>query len=246
VAFAGNGSGSDPTRQVVALPQPETKIEREPLPALSTEYDAGAVITLCLQLNAEWFFTLAGWLQILADPASWEGSAADIENCIEQMANIDQLWSLGGGCVPIGVILWLAGGEVPPDWLACDGSLASQADYPALYDLLADTYGTPTETHFYLPDLRGSTAIGTGQGPGLTLRLLGDAGGLEDVTLAVSTMPAHTHIIHNHLPGLALAPGELPVSLPNPVPTVTGSQGGGGAHQNMPPWLALQAIIRAR
>jgi len=213
---------------------------------LASEYDAAAVITLCLQLNAEWFFTLAGWLQVLADPASWEGSEVDVTNSVEQMANIDQLWSLGGGCVPVGVVLWLAGGDVPPDWLACDGSLVSKTAWPLLYDLLGDTYGTQTDTHFYLPDLRGRGALGTGQGPGLTLRLPGDAGGLEDVTLQVGTMPSHTHLVHDHLPGLALAPGELPVSLPNPLPTVTGSKGGDGAHENMPPWLALQAIIRAR
>lgn len=246
MAFAGNGSDRDPTRQVVALPQPETKIEREPLPALSSEYDAGAVITLCLELNAEWFFTLGGWLQILADPASWEGSAADIENCIEQMANIDQLWSLGGGCVPIGVILWFAAGGVPPDWLACDGSLTSKTEWPALYALLGDTYGLQTETHFYLPDLRGSAPIGTGQGPGLTLRLLGDYGGMEKVGLLTSELPPHAHTVHAHLPGLALAPGELPVSLPNPLPGLTGSAGSGISHENMPPFLALQAIIRAR
>jgi microcystin-dependent protein len=62
----------------------------------------------------------------------------------------------------------------------------------------------------------------------------------------------HTHLTGNSLPGLALAPGEEPVLVPNPIPGVTGTgnaaiqnTGGGGAHNNVQPTIALYAYILA-
>ena len=44
-----------------------------------------------------------------------------------------------------------------------------------------------------LPDLRGRTALGAGNGIGLTPRLLGQSGGQESVTLSMAEMPSHQH-----------------------------------------------------
>jgi microcystin-dependent protein len=41
-------------------------------------------------------------------------------------------------------------------------------------------------------------------------------------------------------------PGEGPVLIPNPLPALTGSTGGGAAHENMPPYIALRFVLIAR
>jgi hypothetical protein len=48
-------------------------------------------------------------------------------------------------------------------------------------------------TTFNLPDFRGSTLVGTSQGPALTNRLLRQSFGGEQHTLSVSEMPAYLH-----------------------------------------------------
>lgn len=54
-------------------------------------------------------------------------------------------------------------------------------------------YGGNGTTNFALPDLRGRSAVGAGQGPGLTPITLGQSGGTEQVTLTVTQLPPHTH-----------------------------------------------------
>jgi microcystin-dependent protein len=46
---------------------------------------------------------------------------------------------------------------------------------------------------FALPDLRGRSAVGQGQGPGLASIAQGQKGGVESVTLSIANMPSHSH-----------------------------------------------------
>src|SRR5690606_31271829 len=46
---------------------------------------------------------------------------------------------------------------------------------------------------FALPDLRGRTAVGAGQGNGLSYYSLGQNGGTNNVTLLPSNLPPHNH-----------------------------------------------------
>jgi microcystin-dependent protein len=104
-----------------------------------------------------------------------------------------------------------------------NGQLVPIAQNPALSNLLGTTYGGDGVTTFALPDLRGRTAISTGQGPGLSNRFLGDKVGQETTTLTVSQMPAHNHT----LPGGG----------------VTGVTGSSLPIDNMQPSTALHYII---
>jgi len=83
----------------------------------------------------------------------------------------------------------------PLDWNFCDGTTLSISTYPALFSLLGTTYGGNGTTTFQLPDLRGRVAISSGQGPGLTDRILGAAAGAENATLNINNLPSHTHTI---------------------------------------------------
>lgn len=86
----------------------------------------------------------------------------------------------GQGCI------WYAS-TAPAGWLICDGSLVNKVDYPKLWALLADTWGTSTATQFYLPDLRQRVPVGkhsTG-----TFNDLNDSGGAETISTA------HQHLL---------------------------------------------------
>ena len=77
--------------------------------------------------------------------------------------------------IPIGgIIMWsgTVGTSLPSNWKLCDGT----------------TYNGITT-----PDLRGRFVLSSGQGGGLTNRTIGNAGGVETVTLTVDQMPSHNH-----------------------------------------------------
>jgi microcystin-dependent protein len=92
-----------------------------------------------------------------------------------------------------GMIIQFAGNFAPKNWALCDGTLLPISQNNALFSILGTTYGGNGTTNFALPDLRGRVCIHPGQGPGLTYRPFGGAGGAESVTLLVSNMPAHSH-----------------------------------------------------
>jgi microcystin-dependent protein len=83
----------------------------------------------------------------------------------------------------------------PKGWALCAGQTLPINQNQALFALLGTTYGGNGQTTFMLPDLRGRTAIGFGQGPGLSNYFLGQAAGLPTTTLTASNLPAHNHAV---------------------------------------------------
>jgi microcystin-dependent protein len=155
------------------------------------------------------------------------------------------------GGVPTGSVSMYAGASSPTGWLLCQGQAVSRTTYAALYTALggaSSPYGQGDgSTTFNLPDLRGRAPIGAGQGAGLTSRTLGDKPGAETHTLAVAEMPAHTHNIsagkygaQNNISG----GGSINAGLGTQDPVAT-TTGGGGAHNNMQPSIAMNFIIKA-
>lgn len=130
----------------------------------------------------------------------------------------------GGATSFMGQVRAFAGSFAPAGYLPADGRLLSIASNTALFSLLGTTYGGDGKTNFALPDLRGRTAIGAGDGPGLTPRSLGEVTGTEFLTLATDQMPAHTH--------------ELPLG-----DGPTAPAGGSQPIDNMQPSLALNYLI---
>ncbi|MEQ7798603.1 tail fiber protein [Pedobacter sp. ASV1-7] len=93
----------------------------------------------------------------------------------------------------IGEIRLFAGNFAPRTWAFCDGSLIAIQSNTALFSILGTTYGGNGQSTFGLPDLRGRVAVGTGQGPGLSIIDLGEVAGSENMTLTQNQMPIHTH-----------------------------------------------------
>jgi microcystin-dependent protein len=76
------------------------------------------------------------------------------------------------------------GSNAPGGWLPADGRLLAINQNQALFAILGATYGGNGQTTFALPDLRGRTAVGVGNGV-----TLGEVFGQESTQLAVNNLP---------------------------------------------------------
>jgi microcystin-dependent protein len=103
------------------------------------------------------------------------------------------------GVAPPGAIMSYAGSTAPTGWLLCDGSAVSRTTYAALFTAISTTYGAGDgSTTFNLPDTRGRTVVGAGQGTGLSNRLVGAVGGEETHQLTIAELASHTHTQNAH------------------------------------------------
>jgi microcystin-dependent protein len=73
------------------------------------------------------------------------------------------------------------------------GQLLGINQNQALFSILGTTYGGDGRTTFALPDLRGRSYLGTGQGPGLSDYTIGEQVGTQSVTLLQPNLPIHNH-----------------------------------------------------
>lgn len=109
----------------------------------------------------------------------------------------------------IGQIMQVGFRYAPVNWLACNGVILQVNQYNALYALLGNTFGGNGKTDFGLPDARGRTMLGTGQGPGLTPRNPGANGGGEAVALNITHLPVHNHSATFQMTGTPRVAGAL-------------------------------------
>lgn len=93
----------------------------------------------------------------------------------------------------LGEMRMFAGNFVPRNWAFCDGQLLPINSNQSLFSVLGTTYGGDGRTTFALPDLRGRSAVHSGDGPGLPSVRLGDKGGVAAVTITTNNLPPHGH-----------------------------------------------------
>ena len=160
--------------------------------------------------------------------------------------------------VPVGVVQMWAGKASPAGWLLCQGQAVSRTTYAALYAVCGTAYGTGDgSSTFNLPDLRARMPIGlSGSG---AFNALGNAGGEENHTLNTEEMPSHGHTLTAGarmpklgvwLTNMAGGTGWPAISSTNGNDGNLGiasasNTGGGGAHNNMPPYMVMNFIIKA-
>ena len=117
-------------------------------------------------------------------------------------------------------------GPVPTGFQELDGQIIPIGLNPALFSLLGTTYGGDGETTFALPDMRGRVGVHAGifgSGPGLPPVVLGQRGGVEQVTLTEANLPSHSHTYATTL--------------------TTDTTGGSSAHENRQPYLAINYAL---
>lgn len=145
----------------------------------------------------------------------------------------------------------------PRGWAQCSGQLLPINQNQSLFSLLGTTYGGDGRTTFALPDMRGRAPMHAGNGTGLTPRTLGNALGAESVTLTEAQIPPHNHSANpsdtdatlptpqSNLPAPTVAAFNVYGDAANLTPGAAGQigQSGGGAHNNMQPYLALNFCI---
>ncbi|GAB3826448.1 phage tail protein [Hymenobacter jeollabukensis] len=99
----------------------------------------------------------------------------------------------------VGEIILAGFNFAPRGYARCDGQLLPISQNTALFSLLGTYYGGNGQSTFALPNLNGCVPIGAGQGPGLSLRDLGETGGDETVALVEAEMPGHSHtVVHTY------------------------------------------------
>ncbi len=145
----------------------------------------------------------------------------------------------------------------PRSWAFCNGQLLPISSYTAVFSLLGTTFGGDGRTTFGLPDMRGRLPIHPGRGPGLSQRRWGEEGGNETVTLTMAQIPNHTHTLNGTTSiGNTADPSDATLARDGRDQTYANSapntdmhanhiqtSGGGQAHENMPPWLAVNCNI---
>jgi len=162
----------------------------------------------------------------------------------------------------IGEIRAFSCGYAPEGWHLCDGSDLSVTQNQALFSVISNRFGGDGKQTFKLPDLRSTLAVGAGEGPGLTKRELADRWGAESVTLTLSEIPAHQHAVSARVPSSSTNFTNTPDSGSRIARTTNqldfanididpwkvtegfsqkalGAAGGGEAHENRQPVLAL-------
>lgn len=152
----------------------------------------------------------------------------------------------------VGEIRMFAGNFAPAGWMLCEGQLLPISDNETLFNLIGTTYGGDGQSTFALPDLRGRIPLHQGNG-----FILAETGGVEEVTLTVSQIPAHSHpLLATSSPGSSGTPqgsvlaktttGFLYIN-ESPTDTMAAQSvsnvGGSQPHDNFQPYLCVDFII---
>jgi microcystin-dependent protein len=157
----------------------------------------------------------------------------------------------------IGEIMLISCNFPPKGWAFCNGQLLPINQNQALFSLLGTNYGGDGRVTFALPDLRDRVPLHFGQGPGLTLRSVGERQGEAAHTLTLAEAPAHAHGVRaSSALGTSVSPtGMVPAKNPAQYPqyaagpdlvmstSAIGGVGGSQAHPNVQPCLGLYYCI---
>ena len=158
----------------------------------------------------------------------------------------------------VGEIRMFAGNFAPAGWAFCQGQTLPISENDVLFQLIGTTYGGDGQETFNLPNLASRVPVHMGTGGGGSY-VIGDAAGVESVTLTTQQIPGHSHLPQcsgnagsdqsplnnvwavsgsnlysdptNGPPNVSMDPGALGIS------------GGSQPHDNMVPFLCINFII---
>lgn len=158
----------------------------------------------------------------------------------------------------IGEIRMFGGSFAPVGWALCQGQTMAISQNDTLFNLIGTTYGGDGQNTFDLPDLQGRVPVHQGQGPGISQQyIIGEEGGVEQVTLTTQQMPQHNHALvasttaanqQSPAPNVYAFMTQATPYFAGTVdsalnPAVLQPQGGSQPHENMQPFLVVTFII---
>ena len=168
----------------------------------------------------------------------------------------------------VGQILMFGGSFAPAGWMICQGQTIPISENDVLFNLIATTYGGDGQSTFNLPDLQGRVPVHMGTGPGLSTYIIGQNGGVEQVTLTTQQIPQHNHnvLTFTGAPGgnsnkvtnstyfadqAATVPGGGSLycygagggTQQAMSPSIVGGTGGSQPHENIQPILTVTYVI---
>lgn len=159
--------------------------------------------------------------------------------------------------IPSGTVTATAALNAPTGWLFCYGQAVSRATYANLFAAVGIAFGAGDGVNtFNLPDLRGRYPLGLDNMGGAGANIVtsaslgganattrGGTGGEQATQLQIVHQAAHTHGIG--IPFNVQGGGSGGFSYATADNTIqSASSGGGQAHNNMPPWIAMNYMIK--
>ena len=161
---------------------------------------------------------------------------------------------------PPGMIAPFAGSTAPDGWLLAEGAAVSRAGYAELFAAIGTRYGGGNgSTTFNVPNLTGRVPVGRDASQS-EFNSLAETGGSKTRTLTTANLPAHSHVLHASImlaaqTSTGLNNGVLPGGAYNKVGRIgdtspgipsnrTSSEGSGTAFSTLPPYIALNYIIK--
>jgi microcystin-dependent protein len=139
----------------------------------------------------------------------------------------------------------------PKGWALANGQFLPINQNQALFALLGTTFGGNGQTNFALPNFRGRAPMHFGNNHNI-----GESAGATSVTLNVTQMPTHTHVLMGSTTNgdvpvptntvLANTPQKIygqPTSLTTLNPLNVTNVGGSQPHTNMMPYAVVNFIV---
>lgn len=146
----------------------------------------------------------------------------------------------------VGDVKMNAGAAAPTGWLKCDGLAVSRATYSALFAVIGTLYGAGDgSTTFNLPNFKGRVPVGVDAAQ-TEFATLGKVGGAKTHTLSELEMPVHKHQV-NDTYGVQYSAGTwTDTSACDEISRTedTTTAGGGQAHNNLQPYIAINFVIK--
>ncbi|SEJ01441.1 Microcystin-dependent protein [Dyadobacter sp. SG02] len=152
----------------------------------------------------------------------------------------------------VGEIRMFAGNFAPAGWEFCSGQLLPISENEVLFQLIGTTYGGDGESTFALPNLQSRVPVHQGGN-----YQVGEAAGVEEVTLTTNQIPNHTHgfmvstdigNVPNPANAVVATSTKAKIFFSDPpstsmAPNMVTVLGGSQPHTNIQPFLCINFII---
>jgi hypothetical protein len=219
---------------------------------IPTEDDPTEGQQVYVQLPETWLQYVVGLFALLELPEMYRaydqetlgrmlGWTLHVENLLCRTIKVEHMI-----VAPVGtIVMYAAAGDIPENWLECNGTTYDVDVYPDLYNAIGFDYGSDGG-NFRVPDFRARSPMGAGQKAGFTSRPLASQAGEENTTLTVGQIPEHTHLHFAATVNFDYAEGGESGQEGYNLEATDVNSPSGGSHNTVHPILAVRFMIRAK